>query len=259
MWSSTFCLTVMTTRQEILGWTPIVIPKEDLENVRIAANAAPLSGKITVEGADAAKPADPNSPARYRVQLTAVDIPATIQMGAMTKPDSSFTTSALAPGKYIADIAGLPAGSYLKSLRMAGVDVLDDDLYWSADPGRTLEAVISPKAATLDGIVRDEDGNPVTGTVTLVPVPARPGHGRLYPSTTADQQGKFSFPSVPPGTYKVYAWEDIDSTAHWDPNYVRPFESRGESAEVTEGGHASVSLKLIPAAVMRAALRKAGL
>jgi len=218
-----------------------------------------LSGKITVEGADAAKPADPNSPVRYRIQLTAVDIPATIQMGAMTKPDGSFTTSALAPGKYIADIAGLPAGSYLKSLRMAGVDVLDDDLYWSADPGRTLEAVISPKAATLDGIVRDEDGNPVTGTVTLVPVPARPGHGRLYPSTTADQQGKFSFPSVPPGAYKVYAWEDIDSTAHWDPNYVRPFESRGESAEVTEGGHASVSLKLIPAAVMRAALRKAGL
>jgi len=37
MWSSTFCLTVMTTRQEILGWTPIAIPKEDLENVRIAA------------------------------------------------------------------------------------------------------------------------------------------------------------------------------------------------------------------------------
>jgi beta-lactamase regulating signal transducer with metallopeptidase domain len=172
MWSSTFCLTVMTARQEILGWTPIVISKEDLEGVRIAANAAPLSGRITVEGADTAKPADPNTPVRYRVQLTAVDIPATIQAGAMTKPDGSFATSALAPGKYIADITGLPAGSYLKSLRMSGVDVLNDDLYWSADPGRTLEAVISPKAATLDGIVRDEDGNPVTGTVTLVPVPA---------------------------------------------------------------------------------------
>ena len=259
MWSSAFCLTVMTARQEILGWTPIVISKEDLEGVRIAANAAPLSGRITVEGADTAKPADPNTPVRYRVQLTAVDIPATIQAGAMTKPDGSFATSALAPGKYIADITGLPAGSYLKSLRMSGVDVLNDDLYWSADPGRTLEAVISPKAATLDGIVRDEDGNPVTGTVTLVPVPARPGHGRLYPSATADQQGKFSFSSVAPGAYKVYAWEDIDATAHWDPNYVRPFESRGEAAEVSEGGHASVSLKLIPAAVMRAALRKAGL
>ena len=39
MWSSTFCLTVMTAKQEILGWIPIVIPKEDMEGVRIAANA----------------------------------------------------------------------------------------------------------------------------------------------------------------------------------------------------------------------------
>ena len=125
--------------------------------------------------------------------------------------------------------------------------------------GADIQKDVSPKAASLDGTVVDEDGNPVSGTVTLVPEPARPGHGRLYPSATADQQGRFSFPSVTPGKYKVYAWEDIDATAHWDPNYIRPFESRGESVEVTEGGHASVSLKRIPAAVMRMALRKAGL
>jgi hypothetical protein len=139
------------------------------------------------------------------------------------------------------------------------VEVLNETLYWSGDPGRTLEAVVSPKAGTLDGTVRDEGGNPVAGTVTLVPEPARPGHGRLYPTATADRQGRFRFPSVTPGTYKVYAWEEIDATAHWDPNYVRPFGGLGESADVGEGGHASVSLKLIPAAAMRAALRKAGL
>jgi hypothetical protein len=108
-------------------------------------------------------------------------------------------------------------------------------------------------------MAQDDDGKPAPGsTVTLVPVPPRFGHARLYPSATADQQGHFRFPSVTPGTYKVYAWEEIDDTGHWDPDYIRPFESQGESVELDEGGHGTAAPKRISAAAMQEALRKAG-
>jgi hypothetical protein len=95
--------------------------------------------------------------------------------------------------------------------------------------------------------------------LTLVPVPPQPGIRRLYPTVKADDQGAFRFPSVTPGTYKVYGWEDIESSAHWDVDFIRPFESRGEAVQVDEGGSATVSLKRISSAEMMDTLTKAGL
>jgi hypothetical protein len=139
------------------------------------------------------------------------------------------------------------------------VDVLNSALDWNGGDNRTLEAVISAKAAVLQGVAQDEDGKPAPGsTVTLVPVPPSFGHSRLYPSATADQQGHFQFPSVCPGTYKVFAWEEIGDTAHWDPEYIKPFESQGESVQLDEGGHATVKPTKISAPAMQEALRKAG-
>jgi hypothetical protein len=95
--------------------------------------------------------------------------------------------------------------------------------------------------------------------VTLVPVPQRQGVARLYPAATADAQGRFRLPAITPGRYRVYGWEEIENTAHWDPDFIRPFESRGESIEVGEGGRTTVSPKRISGAALREALRKAGL
>jgi hypothetical protein len=63
---------------------------------------------------------------------------------------------------------------------------------------------------------------------------------------------------VTPGKYRVYAWEEIDYSAHWDPDYVKPFASSSERVELGEGGSGTVALKRISAVAMREALRKAG-
>ena len=61
------------------------------------------------------------------------------------------------------------------------------------------------------------------------------------------------------GSYKVYAWEDIESSAHWDVDFIRPFESRGEPIQVDQGGNATVPLKRISSAEMTDTLIKEGL
>ena len=267
MWSSSFTIAVMKLTGEFLGSTPIVINHDHLENVVINAAAAPLSGSVRLEGEDRAAVAAAVSAAQqarvavqtHTVVLTNFDGPSVIRASTRMNLDGSFLIPHLGPGKYVADVTGLPAGSYLKSMRVGGVDVLDSSLDWGGSDSRTLEAVISAKAAVLEGVVQDEDGKPAPGsTVTLVPVPPRFGHARLYPSVTADQQGRFRFPSVTPGTYKVYAWEEIDDTGHWDPDYMRPFESLGERIELDEGGHGTAKPTRISAAAMQEALRKAG-
>jgi protocatechuate 3,4-dioxygenase beta subunit len=260
MWSSRFTIAVLNQRNEYLGSTPIAIGHDHLENVVIDASAAPFSGAVRMEGVEAAAPAARAGGAPLgQVVLTNFEGPSVVRAAARVNPDGFFTIPHLGPGKYVADVTGLPPGSYLKALRLGGADALDQGLYWGPNDVRTLEAVISAKAAVLEGVAQDEDGKPAPGSmITLIPVPPRFGHARLYPSVTADQQGRFRFLSVTPGVYKVYAWEQIDDTGHWDTDYIRPFEGQGERVELEEGGHGTATPKRISAAVMQEALRKAG-
>jgi beta-lactamase regulating signal transducer with metallopeptidase domain len=234
----------------VLAWTTITVRPEGEEGVTLSVAAAPLSGTVRIEGSapDAPTPS-------MRITLAATGAVAVITQSAAVNPDGSFRIPLLAAGRYAVEMSGLPAGSYVKSVKLTGNGSPDLGLDWRGASSGALEVIVSPKAASLDGTVHDDDDNPVAGTVTLVPVPLRPGHASLYPTATADAQGHFSFPSITPGQYKVYAWEEIEPTAHRDPELTKQFESRGESIDVGEGGHATVSLKRSTAAEMRDALR----
>lgn len=236
----------------LLAWTTITVRPAGEEGVVLSVAAAPLSGTVHIEGAEAT-PTPPMAP--MRIALAATGAVAVITKSAAVNSDGSFRIPLLAAGRYAVEMSGLPAGSYVKSVQLTGNGSADLGLDWRGASSGTLEVTISPKAAALDGTVHDDDDNPVAGTVTLVPVPPRPGHASLYPTATADAQGHFSFPSITPGQYKVYAFEEIEPTAHWDPELIKQFESRGESIDVGEGGHATVSLKRSTAAEMRDALR----
>ena len=50
-----------------------------------------------------------------------------------------------------------------------------------------------------------------------------------------------------PGEYKVYAWEDVESSAWMDPDFMKPLEAKGEPVTVGESAQANVQVNLIPA------------
>jgi hypothetical protein len=52
---------------------------------------------------------------------------------------------------------------------------------------------------------------------------------------------------VAPGKYKVFAWEDVDtSEAMFDAEFRKPFEGKGQAVSVDEKQKISVQLQLIP-------------
>jgi hypothetical protein len=50
---------------------------------------------------------------------------------------------------------------------------------------------------------------------------------------------------IAPGKYRIYAFDQIDSGAVSDADYMHPFESKGEILELTEGAKLTHDLTLI--------------
>jgi hypothetical protein len=69
----------------------------------------------------------------------------------------------------------------------------------------------------------------------------------FYQTTTSDASGQFTFKTVTPGDYRVFAWEEAEYGAWMDPDFMKPQESRGEAVSIAEGGRQAVQVNLISA------------
>jgi protocatechuate 3,4-dioxygenase beta subunit len=143
-------------------------------------------------------------------------------------------------------VNGLPQGFYVKSIRLGDQEVLESGIDFSSGASGTMVITLSGKAATVEGSVVDAKSQPSAGaTVVLVPkTEKRRGVSQFYKNASTDQQGRFVSRGVQPADYTVYAWEDVESGMWLDAEFMRPL--RGESLEVTPGGHHSLQLKAIP-------------
>lgn len=74
-----------------------------------------------------------------------------------------------------------------------------------------------------------------------------PGNYRMRARAVTGQYGRFTFKNLVPGEYKVFAWEDAESGAWMDSEFMKPLEGKGESATVREGSQANVQATSIPA------------
>ena len=67
----------------------------------------------------------------------------------------------------------------------------------------------------------------------------------LFPP--ADSSTDFTFSSLPPGTYEVFAWERVDTSAARSPEFLKQFESRAKVVTVEADGSTRIQLTAIPA------------
>jgi hypothetical protein len=137
----------------------------------------------------------------------------------------------------------------MRSIRSGDDDVLLNGLDLSKGAAAPLHIVLSPGAGQLEGSVQNDKEQTAAGaTITLIPQESeRRELNSYYKTATTDQYGRFTLKNLDPGEYKVFAWEDIESGAYFDPDFVKPVESQGESVTIRENGHEQRRLKLIPA------------
>jgi hypothetical protein len=132
----------------------------------------------------------------------------------------------------------------LKSVKLAGREMPDAllDLNYG---GGTVDVVLAPTAGDITGLVQNGRGEPATSVqVTAVPTSGslRRDMNKLV---TTDANGNFTLHGLPPGDYKIFAWEEVETNAWMDRDYRQPFENLSASAKVDQSTTPSVTLRLI--------------
>src|SRR5208282_662436 len=173
----------------------------------------------------------------------------------------NFEWNDVNPGNYIVQVyGGGGQGSYfLKSVTLGGRDIATG---FTASGPATLDVVVSTKAGTIEGTVvqkekvekgKDADlayvnnDRPLANvTVVAVPeekyrkVPNRFGDG------STDQHGRYVIRGLAPGSYTLYAWQDVEDGIWRIPDFLKSQEANGAAVKVEEGYHQTVELKLSP-------------
>jgi large repetitive protein len=221
------------------GRVAVAISKTDVEDEVLRLGPPPLlTGQITVEGGDAqARPVYPD------VALVPADFFA--GMNAEIDRDGKLTLAGFAPAKYSMRVYNLPAGMYLKSIRLDGRDVTYETLDLTSGAAGRLEVVISAQAPDVSGTVRNKDGQPVPDAlVTLRMKNSSAGFSR---SVTADESGAFRMAGLAPGEYSVIGWEQIPPDGIVQaPEFVARFSGDAAAVKLEEGSHASVDVTVVP-------------
>jgi len=230
--------------QRLSARVPIDVASSDLNNVNVRLSPPlTVTGRIAPEKADSSinytnirlnfASAAPQGPGGGRGGAGRIDIAA----------DGKFQTE-LDGDSYNVEVTGAPSGYYLKSVKLSGREVPDNmlDLTFS---GAALEIVIANDSGTITGTVQKSNGDPVqSARVTVVPANASPRRD-LYKNVTSGADGTFTISTLPPGSYKLYAWEEVEANAWMDADFRRPFESLGTNATIKDGAGPNVTLKVI--------------
>jgi hypothetical protein len=68
----------------------------------------------------------------------------------------------------------------------------------------------------------------------------------LFKTATTNQNGRFTFANLPPGDYKLYAWEAVELYRWFDPEFLKAFDQFAVPVRVGESSRQTVDARLIP-------------
>src|SRR5207248_7668068 len=80
----------------------------------------------------------------------------------------------------------------------------------------------------------------------LVPELTRRSHREQYRLAISGEDGKAFLRGIPPGSYKLFAWEHPEPNAYLNSGYLQPYEAFGVPVNIASGDNPPVSARLIP-------------
>ncbi len=239
------------TGSTVLGRATVQIDDRDLENVSIE-----LQPPQTLHGTVQFEAGVPSKPPRVFFNLEEVDRPSFYPF-ITPKDDGSFDLADLGLGRYrVFFPEPVLRQAYLKLIRYGNAET-HDGTFTLASYGVPLERVFSTRGARLSGTVT---GKATTPQVVLIP-DTPDAVRREYDTRVAvfDQNGVFTIESIPPGSYKLYAFENVPEAIWLEPEFLKEVGSAGVAVEVAEGDAKSIQVPLLLKAETERALAKLGI
>jgi len=220
---------------DVANLSIVVSPSSEVTGTLVAANGAKL-------------------PSSLRVQLlpddAAIRIPAfqlVLTRSAIVSPDGTFKIPAVPEGHYrVMTVAGLTPDLYLADVRHKALSVFNAGFDVRPGENDPIQVVVGSGAGTISGLVQDGAAKVVAGaTVALVPEASHRGNLALYLSAATDTSGRFVMRGVPPGDYKLFAWESIRPFAYQNAAFIAKDESRGKVIHVGQDNTVNAELTII--------------
>ncbi len=245
-----------TESQPLTAHQDISVVAADVEGVKLAPSPSfKLSGRLQVEG----RP--PGALTQYSVNLRGAEVPE--DPGFFLSQDffgenapvdrlGNFEWKNVNPGNYIVQVYGGDGqGFFLKSATLGGRDIATG---FTASGPATLDLLVSYKGGMVEGVVvekeKDVDTDHPAANATVVAVPEEK-YRKLpdrFGTGATDQHGRFTIRGLAPGSYRLYAWQDMEEGVWRDPDFLKSQEANGTALKVEEGSRQQVELKLSPVA-----------
>jgi protocatechuate 3,4-dioxygenase beta subunit len=160
---------------------------------------------------------------------------------ARTQADGTFEYPSLDAGAYRIGIQNRT--QYIQSLLFNGQRVQRRRIEVESGASSTLAVVVGTDVAEVTGIVRDDRGQPVPKVrVTIWEPGGFPADANSSYAIT-ENDGSIRFFGLPPGDYRIAAWEQVESGLPEAPEFLKQFDAQATS--VTLGSNAKEKLEAI--------------
>jgi hypothetical protein len=218
----------------------ITVTNQSIEGVTLTMTSGiTISGRVTLEGPFANIVSETVGVLLQPLATTSAPSFQRIQ------PDGTFMIPSVLPGPYRL-VMSLPPDYFVREARMGPIDVLAQTLVVADAAAGPLQVVISSNSGQLDGIVVDSRRQPLAG-IEVVLIPDRQRERKdLYLKTRTDAQGQFSLQAIPPGMYKLFAWERLEQYGYFDLGVVQQAETQATPVRVIELSKQTIEVRSIP-------------
>jgi len=183
---------------------------------------------------------------RSHITLTSVEagVPSPARMSPTA--DGAFSIMDAIPGEYLLTVSDLPDDLYVKAVRHGVEDILESAIAVATESTAPLQILLGSDGGRITAAILRRDGRPAVGAqVVLVPDSARRNQPDQYRLGTTGQDGLVTMRGIPPGGYKLFAWETIEPNAYRNQDYMRTYDSLGLSILIGPGENRAVEARVI--------------
>jgi hypothetical protein len=239
-------------RRMTLGTATVQVDDRDVDDVII--NVQPpraLRGKVTLEGTSTVKVSE--------LPITLSGEPPD-EPTVLPQEDGSIVFDQLGMGRYRVYAGNLDM--YLKTVRFGDTESQDGTFSLADSAVGSLEVVVSARGARVTGTVPQNSGATTNRTSQVVLIPDTSDAEKresLTQRVGLDQNGAFTIHAIPPGSYSLYAAEDVPADAWSDPDFLQEVAAKGVKLQLGEGESKSIEVPVLSKASIAPVLSRLGI